>query len=36
MQFVSSGSEVTNLEVLGTIIFEGSTADDFETTVSSC
>ena len=34
MQFVSSGSEVTNLEVLGTIIFEGSTADDFETTVS--
>ena len=31
MQFVSSGSEVTNLEVLGTIIFEGSTADDFET-----
>ena len=34
MQFVSSGSEVTNLEVLGTIIFEGATADDFETTVS--
>ena len=34
MQFVSSGSEVTNLEVLGTIIFEGSTADDFETTIS--
>ena len=34
MQFVASGDSVNNLEVLGTIIFEGSTADDFETTVS--
>jgi hypothetical protein len=34
MEFVSSGSSVNNLEVLGTIIFEGATADDFETTVS--
>ena len=32
MQFVSSGSSVNNLEVLGSITFEGSTADDFETT----
>ena len=34
MQFVASGDSVNNLEVLGTIIFEGATADDFETTVS--
>ena len=34
MQFVTSGDSVNNLEVLGTIIFEGATADDFETTVS--
>ena len=32
MQFVTSGDSVTNLEVLGSITFEGSTADDFETT----
>jgi len=32
MEFVSSGSSVNNLEVLGSITFEGSTADDFETT----
>ena len=32
MQFVSSGDSVNNLEVLGSITFEGSTADDFETT----
>ena len=32
MAFVSSGSSVNNLEVLGSITFEGSTADDFETT----
>ena len=34
MQFVASGDSVNNLEVLGTIIFEGATANDFETTVS--
>ena len=34
MEFVSSGDSVNNLEVLGTIICEGATADDFETTVS--
>jgi hypothetical protein len=34
MQFVASGDSVNNLEVLGTIIFEGASADDFETTVS--
>ena len=28
----TSGDSVTNLEVLGSITFEGSTADDFETT----
>ena len=32
MEFVSSGNSVNNLEVLGSITFEGSTADDFETT----
>ena len=32
MEFVSSGDSVNNLEVLGSITFEGSTADDFETT----
>ena len=32
MQFVSSGDSVNNLEVLGSITFEGSTVDDFETT----
>ena len=32
MEFVSSGSSVNNLEVLGSITFEGSTVDDFETT----
>jgi len=32
MQFVTSGDSVNNLEVLGSITFEGSTADDFETT----
>lgn len=32
MQFTTSGDSVTNLEVLGSITFEGSTADDFETT----
>ena len=32
MQFVTSGDSVTNLEVLGSITFEGSTADDFENT----
>ena len=31
MEFVSSGDSVNNLEVLGSITFEGSTADDFET-----
>ena len=34
MQFVASGDSVTNLEVLGTIIFEGATADDYETTLN--
>ena len=34
MQFVASGGSVTNLEVLGTIIFEGATADDYETTLN--
>ena len=33
MQFVTSDS-VTNLEVLGTIIFEGATADAYETTLN--
>ena len=32
MQFTTSGDSVTNLEVLGSITVEGSTADDFETT----
>ena len=32
MEFVSSGDSVNNLEVLGSITFEGSTVDDFETT----
>ena len=32
MQFVTSGDSVNNLEVLGSITFEGATADDFETT----
>mgnify|MGYP001236660431 CR=1 FL=1 len=32
MQFVTSGDSVNNLEVLGSITFEGSTADAFETT----
>ena len=32
MEFVSSGGSVNNLEVLGSITFEGSTVDDFETT----
>ena len=32
MEFVSSGDSVNNLEVLGSITFEGSTANDFETT----
>ncbi len=32
MEFVSSGSSVNNLEVVGSITFEGSTVDDFETT----
>jgi len=32
MEFVSSGDSVNNLEVLGSITFECSTADDFETT----
>ena len=34
MKFVASGGSVTNLEVLGTIIFEGATADDYETTLN--
>ncbi len=34
MQFVASGDSVTNLEVLGTIIFEGATANDYETTLN--
>ena len=34
MQFVASGDSVTNLEVLGTIIFEGATADAYETTLN--
>ena len=34
MQFVTSGDSVTNLEVLGSITFEGSTADGNETTIS--
>ena len=34
MQFVTSGDSVTNLEVLGTIIFEGATADAYETTLN--
>ena len=32
MQFVTSGDSVNNLEVLGSITFEGSTVDAFETT----
>jgi hypothetical protein len=32
MQFVASGDSVNNLEVLGSITFEGSTVDAFETT----
>jgi len=32
MQFTTSGDSVTNLEVLGSITFEGSTADAYETT----
>ena len=34
MQFVTSGDSVKNLEVLGTITFEGATADAYETTLN--